>query len=485
MATPIPVNHARFTIDEIVRATGGTPIGPSVTGDVTGVVTDSRVVTAGSLFVAIQGELIDAHRFLPDVERAGARLALVRAGAVVSPTLSAIAVPDTTRALGELARFHRLRWGKQLVAITGSAGKTTTKELTAAALGGVEGRVLKTSGNLNNAIGVPMTLLQLGSEHDVAVVEVGTSARGEIAWLAEIARPNVAVVTEVAAAHTAGLGLGTVADVAQEKTDLLRALGADGVAIWNADNVALSEAVVGVKAKQLRFGTGGTVDLQLLSHSVTSELRERCVFVSRSSGARSDVSLGLFGVAAALDAAAALLVVRALRGEAALDMAGQRLAEVLPTPGRMCPVVADNHVLLLDDTYNANPISCERSMRTAVALAAARGGRAIVVLGDMKELGAESVSQHRHLGRIAVELELAAFVGCGAEMAEACDAAITDSARHRLPTPTRVMHVIDPLEAVPIVRAQVEPNDVVLIKGSRSMAMERVLRALSPVGVPV
>ena len=103
----------------------------------------------------------------------------------------------------------------------------------------------------------------------------------------------------------------------------------------------------------------------------------------------------------------------------------------------------------------------------------------------MKELGAESVSQHRHLGRIAVELELAAFVGCGAEMAEACDAAITDSARHRLPTPTRVMHVIDPLEAVPIVRAQVEPNDVVLIKGSRSMAMERVLRALSPVGVPV
>jgi len=480
MATPIPINHARFTVDEVVRATSGKLIGPADVGEVVGVVTDSRLAGAGKLFVALTGETHDAHRFLPDVLRAGTRLALVRVGADVPHGMSAVEVPDTTRALGELARFHRQRWGKPVIAITGSAGKTTTKELTAAALSDTSSRVLKTTGNLNNAVGVPMTLLQLGAEHDVAVVEVGTNARGEIAWLAEITRPNIAVVTEVAAAHTAGLG--SVADVAQEKTDLLRALGADGIAIWNADNAALADAVGSLPATQLRFGITVSAELQLLSHAATAELRERCVFVSQPSGARVEVSLALFGVAAALDAAAALLVVRALRGEAAVASAAQRLAQVQPTPGRMFAVAADNDVLLLDDTYNANPISCERSMRTAVALAVARGGRAIAVLGDMRELGAESVSQHRRLGRLAVEFEIAMFVGCGVEMAEACDAAITESSRHRLPTPTRVVHVVDPMQAVPIVRVHAAANDVVLIKGSRSMAMERVLRELSPAG---
>ncbi len=480
MATPIPVNEARFTIDELLQATGGVWIGPMLSEGVQGVVTDSRAARAGRLFVALSGERHDAHRFLPDVARAGARVALVRTGTVLPPGLSAIAVTDTTRALGELARFHRLRWNKPVVAITGSAGKTTTKELTAAALSALGMRVLKTSGNLNNAIGVPMTLLELTDAHDIAVIEAGTSGPGEIAWLAEIARPDVAVVTEVAVAHTAGLG--TVTAVAHEKTALLRALNARGTAIWNADNAALAQAVGTLAAKQLRFGTHGDVEVRLCSYEATADLFERCVFESQPGGAPFEARLRLLGGGAALDAAAALAVVRALRGDGAWPTAAQGMAAVAPTPGRMVAIEGDDRVLLIDDTYNANPISCERSLQSAAALAKARHGRVIAVLADMKELGDESVAQHRRIGRLAVELDVAVFVGCGGEMAAACDAAITETARHRVPHLTRVVHVLDPLQAASVVRAQLQEGDVVLIKGSRSMAMERVVHELAPKG---
>lgn len=481
MATPIPTNHARFTVEEILRATSGTLVGPQITGEVSGVVTDSRLVTAGCVFVALHGERHDAHRFLPEVAHAGARLAIVRRGASLPQFFSAIEVDDTQRALGELARLHRQRWGRRVVAITGSAGKTTTKELTAAALNGIGLRVHKTSGNLNNAIGVPMTLFQLGAEHDVAVIEVGTNARGEIAWLAGITCPDIAVVTEVAAAHTEGLG--NVEDVAVEKTDLLRAVPSHGVAIWNADNAHLVAAVgepAALGPRTLTFGTQDAVDVRLSEHHATAGLRERCTFDVRDPKTRCEVSLRLLGAGAALDTAAALAVVIALQPDAQLSRAADAMALLVPTAGRMYPMLGNDQVLYLDDSYNANPISTERSLRAAQALAAARNGRLIAVLGDMKELGDESVPQHRRIGRLAVELEVAAFIGCGAEMATACDAAMGEAARHRLPHTTRVMHVIDPLGAVPIVRAQIEANDVVLIKGSRSMQMERVLRELAP-----
>lgn len=480
MATPIPDNSAHFTLDEVLRVTGGHLVGTATAGEATGVVTDSRRVTPGQLFVALVGETHDAHRFLRQAGEQGAAIVVVSNATDVPFNLTAIEVLDTTRALGQLARLHRERWGKRVVAITGSAGKTTTKELTAAALTALGQRVHKTSGNLNNAIGVPMTLLQLEAAHDVAVVECGTSGPGEIAWLAELAQPDVAVVLEAAAAHTEGLG--TVEAVAVEKASLLGGLGSHGVAVWNADNAELVKAVANFSVRQLRFGISEGVDVRLASHHSTPGARERCVFESGSSGNRCEVELGLLGIGAALDAAAVLAIVSALHGEKGWDAAAHGLSALRATPGRMCPQEAERGVVVLDDTYNANPISCERSLRAARELAEARGGRVIAVLGDMKELGAESALHHRRIGRLAVELKVAAFVGCGAEMAAACDAAMAEAARERLPSASRVMHVRDPLEAVAIVRAQLQDNDVVLIKGSRSMGMERVVEALAQKG---
>ncbi|MDD9964778.1 MAG: Mur ligase family protein, partial [Myxococcales bacterium] len=236
MATPIPANRASFTLTEIAHVTGGRIVGPGQ-GAVCGVVTDSRRVTPGSLFVALQGEHHDAHRFLPQVAEAGAAAALVMPGRAVAAPTVAIEVPDTLAALGSLAAHHRRAWGGTVVAITGSAGKTTTKELTAAALAATGLSVARTVGNLNNRIGVPMTLLALDASSELAVVEMGTSAPGEIATLAVMTDPQVGVVTTVAVAHSQGLG--SLAGVAQEKLSLLAALGRHGVAVYGIDSEPL------------------------------------------------------------------------------------------------------------------------------------------------------------------------------------------------------------------------------------------------------
>ncbi len=219
MATPIPQNEATFVLGEMAATCSGR-IDPGCAGKrVRGVVTDSRAVQPGQLYVALRGETHDGHKFLAQAHAQGACAALVERADQAPAGLPIVVVQDTRRALGDLAHLHRSRWAKPVVAITGSAGKTTTKELTAAVLGALGHNVLRTQGNLNNDIGVPMTLLGLTAAHDVAVIELGTSAPGEIARLAQIARADVGVVTTVSLAHTAGLG--TLAAVADEKCALL------------------------------------------------------------------------------------------------------------------------------------------------------------------------------------------------------------------------------------------------------------------------
>ncbi|HEY2733896.1 MAG TPA: Mur ligase family protein, partial [Polyangiales bacterium] len=271
MATTIPANEASFTLEQIAACTGGRVVSANAQASIRGVVTDSRALKPGQLYVALRGEHHDGHRFLPPSAAQGAAAALVEREDEAPAGLSLIVVPDTRRALGELARAHRTRWGGKLVAITGSAGKTTTKELTAAALRALGHRVLSTEGNLNNEIGLPMTLFGLAAQHDLAVVEIGTGGPGEIAWLAYVGRPEIGVVTTVSLAHAEKLG--SLEGVADEKTSLLRMLPSDGVAIYGADSELLVARAPSFAGRStIAFGSAEGADLRLLGSVLDADL---------------------------------------------------------------------------------------------------------------------------------------------------------------------------------------------------------------------
>ena len=469
MATPIPDNRVSLTLAQVAAKASGRLIQGSGELQVRSVVTDSRRVQGGELYVALSGEVHDGHAFIARAAQAGAAAALVADAAAVPPGLPAVHVPDTLRALGDLAAAHRAQWGGRLVAITGSAGKTTTKELTAAALAATGCRVRATVGNLNNLVGAPMTLFTLDEDADTAVIEIGTSAPGEIGRLSEIVQPDLGVVTSVSVAHTEGLG--SLEAVADEKTALLRALGAGATAIYHGDSQPLRTRVAGLAARCLSFGGGPQADVRLLGCDVGPDLHSRCSYALSGVAGELEVRLPLLGRGPALDAGAALAVVWALKGEDALASAVRGLEQVAPVPGRLAPLVGQHGGIVLDDTYNANPASTRASLQALAQAAAARGGRALACLGDMKELGQASQSEHEAVGQQCLELGLAQAFFCGPQMRFAAEVARTGGlpVEHR----EQVGPVLESL------RAALQANDVVLIKGSRSMAMEQLVQALA------
>jgi UDP-N-acetylmuramoyl-tripeptide--D-alanyl-D-alanine ligase len=478
MATAIPANAAAFVLAEVAACTGGSVDAAHATQQVTGVVTDSRAVRAGQLYVALRGEQHDGHAFLAQAHAQGASAALVESEAHVPAGLARVLVPDTRRALGELALLHRKRWGGKLVAITGSAGKTTTKELTAAALRALGHRVLSTLGNLNNDIGLPMTLFGLTSEHDLAVVELGTGGPGEIAWLAYVAQPQIGVVTTVSLAHAERLG--SLDSIADEKTALLRALPVDGVAIYGADSGVLVARVPGFTGgRRIGFGVAENADLRLHDNVLHEDLSSQVRYTLIGDAAPRGFELRLSGVAAALDALAARGVVLGLHGESALEAAALGLRNMQPLVGRMRPRIGAQGALIIDDTYNANPASMATSLQTLAELARARGGRALAALADMAELGEHAHAEHERVGREVVELGLSDVFFCGPTMAHAARSAREEVRKRRAKGP-HVEHVEDPLACLATLTRAIAPRDAVLVKGSRALAMERVVDALCP-----
>lgn len=489
MATPIPRNQASFTLGEAARATGAALAVGAAELRFTGVCTDSRAVEPGNLYVALRGATHDGHRFVAQAFERGAVAALVEKAEQVEPAEHGregarpqLVVDDTLRALGALAAAHRERWGGRVIAITGSAGKTTTKELAYAALVACGARALRTEGNLNNLIGVPMTIFCLDERVEVAVLELGTSARGEIARLAEIARADVGVVTSVAAAHAEGLG--SVEGVAEEKAALLASIGERGAVVCFADVPQLLGQLERVRAKRLAlFGRAESSDVRLLSHALDvsrGALRMTCELAVTGLG-HQRATLSLIGEGPALDLAAVVAIVLAERGPDALPHAFAGMAKVEPVAGRLVPLPGPHGSVVIDDTYNANPASMAASIAAARELARARGGRALLVLGDMRELGALSTEEHEKVGRLAAQPGVALFVASGPEMAAAVAAARAAAAREALPL--ELAHADDPSYAGSLVLERVTERDVVLIKGSRGMRMERVLPLLvAPAG---
>jgi UDP-N-acetylmuramoyl-tripeptide--D-alanyl-D-alanine ligase len=473
MATPIPENEAVFSAEEL-RAVANMI---RRCGDVRGVAVDSRAVREGNLFVALRGDKHDAHAFVPQAIAQGARALLVDRDVEAPEHVGVFRADDTLVALGALGALHRRRFEIPLIAITGSVGKTTTKELTRAALEGAGRHTMATRGNLNNRVGVPMTLLTLSAEHDAAVIEMGMNVPGEIADLCTIARPTIGAVTSIAEVHTEGVG--GIDGVAREKGALFEGLGADAVAIFNADEPRLTPYLErSAAARKIGFGTG-KAQVQLVSWSIDAGAKTRASYAVGEKNI--ELTLGLLGGAAAIDAACALAIVHAIEPDdaAKLDAAAQAIANLAPGEHRMTPIALANGALVIDDAYNASPRAVKAAIETSAALAKARNGALIVALGDMLELGRDAERLHAEVGKEAARAGAKAVIVCGELMAHAGRAALQVTMESKAGARAKIVILRNVDDAAECVRELMGSRDVVLVKGSRGMRMERVVDALT------
>jgi UDP-N-acetylmuramoyl-tripeptide--D-alanyl-D-alanine ligase len=443
-------------------------------GRVSGVATDSRDVQPGDLFVARVGLQSDGHRYLEAARAAGAVAALVERLPAAAPSWPLLRVADTTAALGRLAHHHRRRLGLPLVAITGSNGKTTTKQMLAAILavsaGGAE-RVLVSPGNFNNHVGVPLTLLAGRPDHRLGVVELGMNAPGEIDALAALVAPQVGLVTNASEAHLAGLG--SVDGVARAKAELWGRLEPQGCAVVPLDDPRLPALARAFPGRRLGFGRSPAADVRVVSEAPSAQGGLRLGL--EVAGAALALSLPLLGRHNALNAAAAAAAAHALG--VAPEVIGQGLpATVLPAHRAQLRELGG--VAVLDDCYNANPVSVRAALDTLGELPGA--GRLAAVLGDLHELGDEAEALHHALGRELGPRGVSVVIGVGALAAALCAGA-------REAGVPEVAHVSDAQAAWEQARARLRPGDRVLVKGSRRVGLEALLQrwqeaAASPEG---
>jgi len=444
-----------WPLSAIQRAVGGDLCGPDRA--IAGVSTDTRTVAPEQLFVALRGERFDGHDFLEQAVTAGAGALLVTDGARIPAGASALVVADTRLALGRLAAAWRAGFEIPVIAVTGSNGKTTTKEMIAAILRRQYGdTVLATRGNLNNEIGLPLTLLGLAAGQRAAVIEMGMNHPGEIAYLTQIGAPTVAVVTNAQRAHLAGMG--DMNQIAREKGSIFAGLGAGGVAVVNADDAyaGLWRRMAG-RNPLLTFGIERGADVRavvrqqglttLLSLWTPVGQAELKLAVPGRHNARNALAAAAACLAAGIPLAA---VVAGLEGFAGLKGRLQR------RQGRAGAVV-------LDDTYNANP----DSVRAGIDVLAATIGRKVLVLGDMGEIGEASGQYHDEIGGYAKSQGVDRLLAFG----DASQQAVRNFGEG-------ARHFCDIEKLIAAVNKQLGPETTVLVKGSRFMKMERVADAI-------
>lgn len=452
-----------FSVSEIAEATGGVVRGDgSLT--VTGVSTDSRGVRAGELFVSLRGERFDGHDYILQARAAGVRIFVVASDWLArqeNTDATFVAVPDTLRALGDLAAWHRRRFNIPVIGVTGSNGKTTTKEMLAAILER-QGAGLKTSGNLNNLIGLPLMLLQLNSEHQWAVLEMGMSEFGEIDRLAEIAAPGVGIVTNAFAAHLETMG--SVEGVARAKGELFLRLPPGGSAVYNADDPLISRLPSPQGVRRISFGMRGA---DVTARGIRRNGREGERFLLRAGGEEAEVLLHAFGEHNICDALAAA----AAAGAIGVDIEATRLGlEAFRPYDKRFQVEELDDIVLVDDSYNANPASMRAALRTLFTIK--EECRGIAVLGDMLELGPGSAEAHRELGGFAAECveRLYLIGGMASEVEAGALAAGMPSGR--------IMVAAGHAAIIEELAKELISGDCVLVKGSRGMRMETVAIAL-------
>lgn len=461
-----------FRADEAAAWSGATLKSGDPTTRFSSVSIDTRSVSEGALFVAIKGPHHDAHAFLEQAITGGAAGLLVLRDSDLSACSDAglpiLESDDTQRALGALATGHRARFRGPLLAITGSSGKTTTKEMCAAVLS-QRAPCLKTRGNLNNQFGLPLTLLRREREHELAVVELGMNQRGEIAALAAIALPTLGLVTNVGTAHIEFLQ--TREEIAREKGDLFAALPADGVAIVNCDDPQVVSQARRACCRQLTYGLSAEADVS--AENIRFEAPGSYRFDVRTPEGKVAVQIPGLAETTVINGLAAAAA--GLAAGASLSQVAKGLARYRPEAGRMAPLQLADGVTLIDDSYNANPQSMRAALETLARLSGS--GRGIAVLGDMGELGESADAEHAAVGQAVAELGIDWFFWLG----ERADTALQAAKRAGMDA-SRVGSAKTHTEVARLVQDALAPRDWILVKGSRGMHMERVIDQLTPEG---
>jgi UDP-N-acetylmuramoyl-tripeptide--D-alanyl-D-alanine ligase len=422
--------------------------------------TDSRAIQPGQLFIALSGPNFDGHAYLADVAAKGAVAALVERE-VAGVALPQLLVEDTRLALGRLGALNRQAYGGPLVAITGSSGKTTVKEMLASILrtAFVEqgSAVLATRGNLNNELGVPLTLLELASPHKAAVIELGASRVGEIAYTVSLAQPHVAIITNAGTAHVGEFG--GPEKIVEAKGEILEGLGAGGVAVLNRDDPAFARWQQRAAGRRILSFALHDPAADFHASDLSRDARGCSAFTLHCAEGLARIQLNLLGehnVANALAASAAALAL-----SVPLVDIKNGLENLQPVKGRGVAQLASNGVRVIDDSYNANPAS----ICAAIDILAGFPGRTVLVLGDMGELGAWAEQGHREVGSYAAG-KVAALYAVGPLMTHAV-AAFGAAAQH----------FADQASLIEALRRE-QAATTILIKGSRSAAMEKVVAAL-------
>ena len=459
-------NTRELSWSDLLKGLSGRLIQGNLDLNASGVGTNSRTLQSGNIFVALKGPHFDGHTFVPQALEGGAAAAIVAdwgAGWSLPTDKVIIQVEDTLKSLGDLAHLWRRRFFLPLIGLSGSNGKTTTKEMIAAILNS-QGPALKNPGNLNNLIGLPLTLLTLGREHRSAVLEMGMNHPGEIRRLAEIAVPTVGLLTNIGPAHLEGLG--SLAAVARAKGELFESLSPGDTAVINLDDPLIREAAQTCPAKKIYFGLDPRAQVYGEGLQITNGGTR---FLLGHQGVKQEIRIRLWGehqVRNALGAAAACW---------ALGLPWDRIREGLenfsPPPQRFQLHPGLRGSTLIDDSYNANPASVKAALQTFQGLRQGRPGG--LVLGDMLELGDFSEFWHLEIGRLVGELHLDYLVTLGPR-----SQALLAEARKGPHPPRQAIGHLTQAEVIETLRRLIRNGDWILIKGSHGLALETIVRAL-------
>lgn len=447
----------RFTSDEVLEATKGQCISSARVDGFAGVSTDTRTLAPGSLFVALSGERFDGHDFVQEAIRQGAAgLIVSREPIGILPHVAVFLVRDTRAAFQDLARFHRRRFHLPVIAVTGSNGKTSTKDMIAAVLS-MKLNVLKTEANFNNEIGLSQTLLKIDDAHQAVVVEMGMRGRGEIAELAGIALPTVGVVTNVGETHLERLG--SIENIAAAKAELIEALDEEGTAVLNGDDFYARAMSGKTAARVVYYGLNPEAGVRAVDLKTSAQ---QVSFDCMAGTISFPVTVPMPGIHNAYNALAAIAV------GLELGIEPEKVAQGIRhnAPGKMRLNIRQyGDITVIDDTYNASPLSMSAAIEVLGSVAK---GRKLAAIGDMLELGAAAHPAHAKVGEHLASVGVEVVVTLG-EMAR-----VAGETALRQGVPVAVA-CRDHVEAIGELRHRLLPGDTLLIKGSRGMTMEKLL----------